>query len=687
LTKPPLLNNVGAGERSFRTSCHRPRQAFGVRPATGEAMLEFDPHVLDEKPIPPPEDFSKKAHVKSLEDYREMYQRALADPEEFWGEQAKRIEWFKAPTKVLEWKLPHAKWFADGKLNVSYNCLDRHLEKNANKPALMWEGEDGSTVQFTYAEFHERVCKFANVLCSLGVKPGDCVTIYMPMIPELPIAMLGCARVGAVHSVVFGGFSATALADRIVDCKSTLLITADGGYRRGKIVPLKETADAALEKCPTVGKSIVVRRTKEPVAWKEGRDLWWHELEEKALKEFPALELDSEHPLYILYTSGTTGKPKGVLHTSAGYLLQCMWSTRLVFDLRDEDVYWCTADIGWVTGHSYIVYGPLANGATLVMYEGAPDFPRKDRFWEIIDRYKVSIFYSSATAIRAFMAWGMDWIKPYDLSSLRVLGTVGEPINPAAWKWYFEAIGKNRCPIVDTWWQTETGSIMISPLPGATPTKPGSATLPLPGIIARVVNLKGEPVGPGETGYLTIQKPWPSMLRTIYGDDERYKREYWERIPGVYFAGDAAQCDKDGYIWVLGRVDDVIKVAGHRLSSMEIESVLVSHAAVAEAAVVARPDEIKGEAIICFVALRTGYTPSKELRSALMDHVATTIGSIARPADVRFADGLPKTRSGKIMRRLLRELAHKGGISGDTTTLEDLTVIDRLAKAQAQEEE
>jgi acetyl-CoA synthetase len=650
-------------------------------------MLEFDPHVLDEKPIPPPEEFSKRAHVKSLEEYREIYARAVNDPEKYWGEQAKMLEWFDPPKKVLEWDFPHAKWFVGGKLNVSYNCLDRHLARNANKPALLWEAEDGSTVQFTYAELQKRVCKFANALTSLGVNAGDCVAVYMPMIPELPIAMLACARIGAMHSVVFGGFSATALADRIADGKSKILITADGGFRRGKIVPLKETADAALKNCPTVEKSIVVRRTAEKIAWQEGRDLWWHDLEEAASADCPALPFDSEQPLYILYTSGTTGKPKGVLHTSAGYLLQCMWSTRLVFDLRDEDVYWCTADIGWVTGHSYIVYGPLASGASVVMYEGAPDQPRKDRFWEIVDRYGVTIFYSSATAVRAFMAWGMDWIKPHSLKSLRILGTVGEPINPAAWKWYFEAIGKNRCPIVDTWWQTETGSILISPLPGATPTKPGSATLPLPGIAARVVDLKGEPVKQGETGYLTIQKPWPSMLRTIYGDDERYVRDFWNRIPGVYFAGDAAQCDKDGYIWVLGRVDDVIKVAGHRLSSMEIESALVSHISVAEAAVVARPDEIKGEAIICFVTLRAGQSPSPELRSALMDHVASTIGTIARPADVRFCDLLPKTRSGKIMRRLLRELAYKGGVSGDTTTLEDMGVIERLAKAQGREEE
>jgi acetyl-CoA synthetase len=654
-------------------------------------MLEFDPHVLEEKPIAPPEEFSKRARVRSLDEYRKMCERAEKDPEGFWGEQAKLLDWFEQPEKVLEWNLPHARWFAGGRLNVSHNCLDRHLEKNGNKPALYWEAEDGSTLQLTYAELHERVCRFANALLSLGVRVGDCVAIYMPMIPELPIAMLGCARIGAMHSVVFGGFSATALADRIGDAKAKVLITADGGYRRGKVIPLKETADAALKNCPAIEASIVVRRTGEKVDWQQGRDLWWHELEREASKVCPAAPFDSEQPLFILYTSGTTGKPKGVLHSSAGYLVQCMWTAQLVFDLRDDDVYWCTADIGWVTGHSYVVYGPLANGVSLVMYEGAPDQPRKDRFWEIVERYKVTVFYSSATAVRAFMAWGRDWINPHDLSSLRLLGTVGEPINPAAWKWYFEAIGGNRCPIVDTWWQTETGSIMISPLPGATPTKPGSATLPLPGIAARVVNAQGQPVGPGETGYLTIERPWPSMLRTIYGDDERYVREYWNRFPGVYFAGDAAQCDPDGYIWVLGRVDDVIKVAGHRLSSMEIESALVSHPSVAEAAVVARPDDIKGEAIICFVTLRSGQVPSPELRVALMDHVASTIGTIARPADVRFADLLPKTRSGKIMRRLLRELAQKGGLkgslSGDTTTLEDLSVIKRLAEAKDQEDE
>jgi acetyl-CoA synthetase len=650
-------------------------------------MQEFDPHVLDENAVLPPAQFSRKARVKSLGDYHTMYERAEKDPEGFWGDQAKMLDWFEAPQRILEWDPPHAKWFGGGKLNVSHNCIDRHLATNANKPAILWEAEDGSRIELTYAELHQRVCRFANALKSLGVKAGDCVAIYMPMVPELPIAMLACARIGAMHSVVFGGFSSMALADRIADAKAKILVTADGGYRRGKVVPLKDMADAALDNCPTIEKSVVMLRAGNKVQWKPGRDVWWHDLEKAASKDCPAEPFDSEHPLYILYTSGTTGKPKGVLHTSAGYLLQCMWTTQLIFDLRDEDVYWCTADIGWVTGHSYVVYGPLANGATIVMYEGAPDQPRKDRFWEIIQRYKVTIFYTSPTAIRAFMAWGSEWVTPHDLSSLRLLGSVGESINPAAWRWYSETIGKDRCPIVDTWWQTETGSIMISPLPGATPAKPGSATLPLPGIAAKVVNLKGEPVGLGETGYLTIQKPWPSMLRTIFGDDERFKREYWSRIPGVYFAGDAAQCDKDGYIWVLGRVDDVIKVAGHRLSSMEIESVLVSHPSVAEAAVVARPDEVKGEAIVCFVTLRAGQSPDGPLRGALMDHVAAKIGTIARPAEIRFADMLPKTRSGKIMRRLLREVAQKGGISGDTTTLEDLSVIERLAKTQGQEEE
>jgi acetyl-CoA synthetase len=650
-------------------------------------MAEFDPKILNEKAVPPPEEFASRARVVSLEQYEESYQRALEDSDGFWAEQAELVHWFEPPQRALEWELPHAKWFVGGKLNVSYNCLDRHLEKRGNKPALMWEAEDGQTLEYTYREMHEQVCRCANVLQQLGVKSGDTVAIYLPMIPALPIAMLACARIGAVHSVVFGGFSAPALADRINDAKSKLLITADGGYRRGKIIPLKEAADTAVAKCPSIAKVIVVQRTGEAIHWNEGRDLWWHELLEPASEDCPAEAFDAEQPLFILYTSGTTGKPKGVLHTSGGYLVQATWSTQLVFDLREEDIYWCTADIGWVTGHTYIVYGPFSNGASVVMYEGAPDHPKRDRFWEIVERYKVSIFYSSATAVRSFMQWGKDWVEKHDLSSLRLLGTVGEPINPAAWKWYHAVIGGGRCPVVDTWWQTETGSILITPVPGATPAKPGSATRPLPGIVPRVVNVAGEDCKPGETGYLVIERPWPSMLRTIYGDDARFRRDYWSRVPGVYFTGDAAQRDADGYFWVLGRVDDVIKVAGHRLSTMEIESALVSHPHVAEAAVVARPDEIKGEAIVAFVTLRAGMKPDAGLRTNLSDHVAGIIGTIARPAEIRIADVLPKTRSGKIMRRLLRELAEKGGVSGDTTTLEDLSVIERLAHQKGQDEE
>ncbi len=650
-------------------------------------MSEFDPTVLNEQAIPPPEEFQSRARVSSLEGYEAMYKRALDDPEGFWGEQAELLHWFEKPGKVLEWDPPFSKWFSDGKLNVSHNCLDRHLRNHGNKPALYWEAEDGGTLQYTYFEMHEKVCRFANVLRSMGVRAGDRVAIYMPMIPELPMAMLACARIGAVHSVVFGGFAATALADRIRDCSAKVLVTADGGYRRARIVPLKEAADEALKTCPSVEKVVVVRRTGEKIPWVEDRDVWWHDAVGKASNECKAEPFDAEHPLFILYTSGTTGKPKGVLHTSGGYLTQAAWSVQLVFDLRDDDIYWCAADIGWVTGHTYIVYGPMANAASIVMYEGAPDTPSKSRFWEIVERYRVSIFYSSATAVRAFMSWGKEWIEKHDITSLRLLGTVGEPINPAAWKWYYEAIGQNRCPIVDTWWQTETGSILITPLPGATATKPGSATRPLPGILARVVTQEGMAAKPGETGFLVIERPWPSIMRTIFGDDERYKRDYWSRIPGVYFAGDAAQCDADGYFWVLGRVDDVIKVAGHRLSTMEIESALVSHAAVAEAAVVAKPDEIKGEAIVAFCTLRSGCKPSLDLRSDLIEHVGKVIGSIARPSEVRFADLLPKTRSGKIMRRLLRELAQKGGISGDTSTLEDMGAIERLAQATGKDEE
>ncbi len=649
-------------------------------------MAEFDPKVLTERPIPPPEEFSRQARVKSLDEYRRLYQRAVDDLESYWAEQAWLLDWAVSPTRVLEWNPPFARWFSDGKLNVAHNCLDRHLADKGEKVALYWEGEDGSRRRLTYRELHEQVCRFANVLKSLGIGRGDKVAIYMPLVPELPVAMLACARIGAVHSVVFGGFSAPALADRIADAGARLLVTADGGYRRGKVIALKEAADAALANCPTVEKCVVLRRTGKPVPWQPGRDLWWHELLSQASPHCPAEPMDAEQPLFILYTSGTTGKPKGVLHTSGGYLVQCTWSTRLVFDLRENDIYWCAADIGWVTGHSYVVYGPMSNAATVVMYEGAPDHPQRNRTWEIIERYKVTIYYGSATGIRSFMAWGDEWVSKHNLSSLRLLGTVGEPINPEAWKWYHRVVGKGRCPVVDTWWQTETGSILISPLPGATPAKPGSATLPLPGIVADVVTMEGKPTRPGETGYLILRRPWPSMLRTIFGDDERYRRDYWGRIPGAYFTGDAAQRDEDGYFWVLGRVDDVIKVAGHRLSTMEIESALVSHPAVAESAVVARPDEIKGEAIVAFVTLRAGIDPDSDLRKKLSDHVAEMIGAIARPAEIRFAQGLPKTRSGKIMRRLLRELAQKGAVSGDTTTLEDLSVIERLAQQKGEEE-
>jgi acetyl-CoA synthetase len=650
-------------------------------------MQEFDSRILEEPSIPPPEQFTRNANVRSLEEYHEMCEQAARDPEKFWTREAEHLDWIEPPRKALEWDEPFARWFIGGKLNVSYNCVDRHLEKNAHKPAILWEGEDGKTVEWTYAQLHTEVCRFANALVALGVEAGDRVAIYLPMVPQMPVALLGCARIGAVHSVVFGGFSAQALGDRIRDAGAKILITADGGYRRGKIVPLKETADRAVESCPSVEKVVVVRRTGGDVDWVAHRDLWWDELTSKQSVDSPARPFDSEHPLFILYTSGTTGKPKGVLHSSAGYLLQCAWSSRLVLDLKADDVYWCTADVGWVTGHSYLVYGPLANGASVVMYEGAPDFPERDRFWQIVERYHVTILYSSATAVRAFMKWGRELVDAHDLSSLRLLGTVGEPINPAAWKWYYEVIGQKRCPIVDTWWQTETGSIMIAPLPGVTPTKPGSATLPLPGVAARVVNQQGEDVKSGETGFLIIEKPWPSIMRTIYGDDERFAREYWSRFPGAYFTGDAAQKDADGYFWILGRVDDVIKVSGHRLSSMEIESALVSHASVAEAAVVARPDDLRGEAIVVFVTVRAGHQPSPELGEALREHVAMLIGTIARPSEVRFADMLPKTRSGKIMRRLLRELAQKGSISGDTTTLEDMSVIEKLAQAQAADDE
>jgi acetyl-CoA synthetase len=633
--------------------------------------------------FPPSEEFAAQAHIKSLAEYEKLWQRAKDDPEGFWGEQAERLHWFQRWSKVLEWNEPFAKWFVGGKLNVSYNCLDRHLTTaRKNKAALIWEGEPGDSRVLRYQDLHREVCKFANVLKSLGIKPGDRVTIYMPLVPEAAIAMLACARIGATHSVIFGGFSAEAVADRNNDARARLLITADGGWRRGKVVPLKQNADGAMAKSPTIEKCIVFNRCNQPVEMKPGRDLWWHELMANASADCPAEPLDSEHPLYVLYTSGSTGKPKGVLHTTAGYLLGVSLTHQWVFDLKEEDTYWCTADIGWVTGHSYTVYGPLANGATTVMYEGAPNHPREDRFWEIIAKYRINILYTAPTAIRAFIKWGDQWPRKHDLSSLRLLGTVGEPINPEAWIWYHEVIGGKRCPIVDTWWQTETGMILMSPLPGAIATKPGSCTRPLPGVVPDIVDKQGKSVPANQGGFLVLRQPWPAMLRTVYGDPERYKQQYWSQVSHCYFTADGARKDEDGYYWIMGRVDDVLNVAGHRLSTMEVESALVSHTKVAEAAVVGRPDEIKGEAIACFVTLEGGAKPSEELKKELREHVAKEIGSLARPDEIRFTDTLPKTRSGKIMRRLLRDIASGKESTGDTTTLEDYSILAKLREEE-----
>ena len=630
--------------------------------------------------FPSPKTFADKAHIKSIAELEALRAEASADPEKFWAQYAEsELHWFKKWDTVLKWEAPHAEWFAGGKINISYNCLDRHLGTwRRNKAALIWEGEPGETRTLTYQQLHTEVCRFANVLKKIGVEKGDRVALYMPLIPELAISMLACARIGATHSVVFGGFSATALIDRINDAKCKAVVTADGAWRRGNDVKLKAAVDEALKETPSVRSCVVVKRTGNAVHLEPGRDHWWHELMQTVDANCPAEELDSEHPLFILYTSGTTGKPKGILHTTAGYLLQAHLTTKWIFDIKDEDIFWCTADIGWVTGHSYVVYGPLSNGATALMYEGAPNWPEPDRFWDIIERHKVDTLYTAPTAIRAFIKWGEQWPLRHDLSSLRLLGTVGEPINPEAWMWYHRVIGKERCPIVDTWWQTETGAIMITPLPGATPTKPGSATKPFPGIDADVMTRDGKSVGANEGGYLVIKRPWPSMLRTIYGDDARYQQQYWSQIPGVYFAGDGARKDQDGYLWIMGRIDDVINVAGHRLGTAEIESALVSHEAVAEAAVVPKPDDLKGSAIVAFVTLEGGRTPTDQLKEELRQHVAKEIGALARPDDIRFADALPKTRSGKIMRRLLREIATSGSVAGDVTTLEDFSVIEKL---------
>jgi acetyl-CoA synthetase len=643
------------------------------------AGSNIDSVLKETRTFPPPVEFVARAHIKSAAEYEKLWRQAKDAPEGFWGQQAETLHWFRRWDQVLVWKEPHAQWFVGGKINASYNCLDRHLTTaRKNKAAIIWEGEPGDSRVLRYQDLHREVCQFANVLKGMGVKAGDRVTLYMPMIPELAIAMLACARIGAPHSVVFGGFSAEAVADRNNDAKASVLVTADGAWRRGKIVPLKQNVDLALDKSPTVQKCIVVNRCNQPIEMKAGRDFWWHELMAEASPVCPAEPLDSEHPLYILYTSGSTGKPKGVLHTTAGYLLGTALTHQWIFDLREDDTYWCTADIGWVTGHSYIVYGPLANGATTLMYEGAPNHPREDRFWSIIEKYRVNILYTAPTAIRAFIKWGDDWPKKHDLSSLRLLGTVGEPINPEAWIWYHKMIGRERCPIVDTWWQTETGMILISPLPGAFATKPGSATRPFPGVVAEVVDKDGKPVTVNTGGFLVITKPWPAMLRTIYGDDERYRQQYWSQVPHAYFTADGARRDEDGYFWLMGRVDDVLNVAGHRLSTMEVESALVHHDKVAEAAVVGRPDEIKGEAIACFVTLVGGVEPSAVLKKELREHVAKEIGALARPDDIRFTDSLPKTRSGKIMRRLLRDIASGKVTTGDTTTLEDFSVLARL---------
>jgi acetyl-CoA synthetase len=648
-----------------------PKATRGSEPI--EALLK------EGRKFPPPKTFTKAARVKSAG----IYGEAKRNPLRFWERQAKELRWLKPWRKTLEWKLPYAKWFIGGKLNVSDNCLDRHVEgPRRNKAAIIWEGEPGDSRVLTYRDLWREVNRFAAALRRRGVQKGDTVTIYMPMIPELPIAMLACARIGAPHNVVFGGFAPDSLRDRINDCKAKVVITADGGYRRGGMVPLKKNTDDALKECPQVHTVIVYKRTGQEIGWQSNRDIWWDEFVKDADAYTKPEPMDAEDMLYLLYTSGSTGRPKGIIHTTGGYLTGVSTTHRLIFDLRDEDVYWCTADIGWVTGHSYIVYGPLANGATTVMYEGTPDWPDKDRFWRIVEKYGVTILYTAPTAIRTFVRWGDEYPNRCDLSSLRLLGSVGEPINPEAWVWYWKVIGGGRCPIVDTWWQTETGHILISPLPGTTVCKPGSATLPFPGIDAEVVNDKGEPA---QAGYLVIRRPWPGMLRGIYGDPERYQRQYWSQTPGVYFTGDGCKRDKDGYFWLLGRIDDVIKISGHRISTMEVESALVDHPAVAEAAVIGRSHEIKGEAIAAFVTIKHGIASPDALKDEIKSHVAKKIGALARPDDVIYAAELPKTRSGKIMRRLLRDVA-VGRALGDTTTLADPAVVATL-KTQYEDRE
>jgi acetyl-CoA synthetase len=668
----------------------------------GHHFTSIESNLGEKRLFKPSKKFSERARISSMAQYEKLYRASIKDPEKFFAKQAEELHWFKKWRKVLEPKTPRrskagagggsfafTKWFTGGKINASYNCIDRHLSTpRKNKAAIIWEGENFEQRTLTYAQLHREVSKAANVLKSLGVNTGDRVAIYMGMTPELAIAVLACARIGATHTVIFGGFSAEAIRDRVNDCDAKLIITADGSYRRGAIVDLKKNVDNALgtgsgnrgsgSGCPSVEKVLVLKRTGNPIEMIASRDVWWHDEMSDASANCAATPLDSEHPLYILYTSGTTGKPKGIVHTTAGYLLGTYMTMKYIFDIRDEDVFWCSADVGWVTGHSYVLYGPLSNGATIVMYEGAPTYPAPDRFWDIIERHGVTIFYTAPTAIRAFIRAGDEYPNKHDMSSLRLLGSVGEPINPEAWMWYHRTIGKGRCPIVDTWWQTETGAIMISPIPGAVPTTPGSATLPFFGIEPEVVRKDGSKCKPDEGGYLIIKKPWPSMLRGIYKDPERFQKQYFSDYPGIYFTGDGARQDKNGYFWIMGRVDDVINVSGHRLGTMEVESALVGHEFVAEAAVVGRPDEIKGSALVAFVTLKKGWPTDESLKEKLRNHVAEMIGSIAKPDEIRFTDALPKTRSGKIMRRLLRELASTGSVAGDTTTLEDFSVLEKL---------
>ncbi len=629
--------------------------------------------------FPPPPAFAARARIQSLAQYRALYRRSIDDPRGFWAEMARELSWDRPFDEVLDWNPPFARWFIGGRLNASVQCLDRHLPARASKPALIWEGEQGQVRVLTYAELHDEVCRLARGLTSLGVKAGDRVGIYLPLVPEAVVSMLACARLGATHSVVFGGFSSEALRDRLQDAGARVLITADGGYRKGQVVRLKEAADQALRELPEVEHVVVVQRTGEKVPLDPRRDHLYADLVRGSAgpAERP-IGLDSEHPLFVLYTSGTTGKPKGVVHATAGYVLQTALSTRWVFDLKEDDVYWCTADVGWITGHSYVVYGPLAEGATVLLYEGALNFPTPARVYELLQRHRVSILYTAPTAIRGFMRAGDHFLERVDLSSLRLLGSVGEPINPKAWRWYREKVGGGRCPIVDTWWQTETGSIAVSPLPGATPTKPGSATQPVPGFRPEVLEADGSPTPTGQSGKLFLAGPWPSMLRTLHGDSVRYQQQYWNELPGKYFTGDGARFDQDGYLWVAGRIDDVLNVAGHRLGTAEIESALVKHPAVAEAAVVGRPDELKGSAVVAFVTLKAGQEAGEALRNELKAEVAQQIGSFARPEEIRFADVLPKTRSGKIVRRLLRDVAAGREASSDTTTLEDLAALAAL---------